>query len=226
VTRIFPLLAATLVLGFAPSAAAQTTHQVDLAGVSFTPADLTIAEGDTVLWNWVSGVHNVSSDDGLFRSGNPVSGPNTFSITFDAAFLASAPANGNVYNYFCEVHVGFGMVGSVTVITANPVLTITNFVSGQTSTMTVTNAGAGALVGFAYSLTGAGPVSLNAGPCGLITASLSAPITLLPQVTADAAGTATLPASLPAGTAGMSVWVQALDISNCQLSNGASMTIG
>lgn len=221
----FFLSAVTLCFG-ATAATAQTTHTVDLAGISFTPANLVIDQGDTVTWNWVSGLHNVASDDGLFISGSPVSGPNTFSITFDAAFMAAAPANGNVYGYHCQVHVGLGMVGSVTVNTNMPVLTITNFVAGQGAAMTVTNATAGAPVGFAYSLSGAGPITLNAGPCGPVTASLSAPITLLPQINANGAGTAVLPANIPAGSSGMTVWVQALDLGSCQLSNGATMTIG
>lgn len=218
------LSAAALCLGTS-TAYAQTNHTVDLAGISFTPAHLTIDQGDTVTWNWVSGLHNVDSDDGLFSSGSPVSGPNTFSITFDAAFMAAAPANGNVYAYHCDVHEGLGMVGSVTVNTNMPVLTITNFAAGQASAMTVTGATPGAPVGFAYSLTGAGPITLNAGPCGAVTASLSAPITLLPQVNADAIGTAVLPANIPAGTTGVSVWVQALDLGGCRLSNGATMVI-
>jgi len=224
--RTSTVLSLVLFLASASSIGAQTTHQVDLVGFSFVPANLVIAEGDTVIWDWVIGLHNVDSDDGLFRSGNPVQGPSSFSITFDAAFLASAPANGNVYNYHCEIHQSFGMVGSVTVITSKPVLTITNFVSGQLATMSVTGATPGAPVGFAYSLVGVGPITLNAGPCGAVTASLSAPITVLPMINANGAGVATLPAHVPAGISGVSVWVQSLDLGSCQLSNGATMVIG
>jgi plastocyanin len=219
------LTAGALVVG-SSSLFAQTTHQVDVAGISFTPAHITIAEGDTVFWNWVSGMHNVASDEGLFTSGNPVMPPFTYSLTFDAAFLASAPANGNFYPYHCDPHLAFGMVGSVTVSTNNPVLTITNFKAGQTTAMTVTDATPGAPIGFAYSLVGPGPLSLNAGPCGPVLASLSAPITLLPQVNANGAGTAVLALPIPAIAVDMYVWVQALDLGNCQLSNGASMRVG
>jgi plastocyanin len=213
-----------LVVG-STSSFAQTTHQVNLSGISFSPANITIAEGDTVMWNWVSGFHNVSSDIGLFTSGNPVLAPYTWSLTFDAAFLASAPANGNLYDYHCDPHWGLGMVGSVTVTTNNPVLTISNFKAGQTTDMTVTAATPGAPIGFAYSLVGPGPTSLNAGPCGAVLASLTAPITLLPQVNANASGTAVLSIPIPAIAVGMYVWVQALDLGNCQLSNGASMRV-
>jgi plastocyanin len=222
-SHFFSLLA---LAASATTASAQTTHNIDLAGVSFSQPDITIAEGDTVIWTWLSGLHNVVSDDGLFSSGSPVSAPNTYTLTFDAAFLAAAPANGNVYDYHCDVHVSFGMVGKITVTTGRPVLVIDNFVAGQLATMTVQNTTPGALVGYAYSLTGPGPITLNAGPCGFVTASLSAPITLLPQINANAAGTAVLPATIPAGTSGATVWVQALDLTNCQLSNGATMVIG
>jgi hypothetical protein len=40
-----------------------------------------------------------------------------YQVTFDSAFLAANPMAGDVYNYYCAVHFGVGMVGSVTVIT-------------------------------------------------------------------------------------------------------------
>ena len=223
--RHFALLLAFLLL-LSARASAQTTHQVDLAGVSFSPASLTIAEGDTVVWNWVSGFHNVASDDGFFRSGAPTGAPNTFSITFDASFLAAMPANGNVYGYHCEPHQALGMTGAVTVTTGRPVLTITGFNAGATAAMTVTGATGGGTVGYAYSLAGPGPSTVNAGPCGPVLASLSAPFTLLPFVNADAAGVAVLNVNVPPAAAGLKVWVQAMDLAGCQLSNGATMTVG
>lgn len=100
--------------------AAQTTHVVNLTGSAFSTPDLTIAVGDTVQWNWVSGLHNVESGvagvhDGIFRSGDPVLAPSTFSVLFDQAFLNANPTPGKVYRYYCTVHLGVGMVGQVTV---------------------------------------------------------------------------------------------------------------
>jgi len=99
---------------------AQTTHTVNLSGFSFSTPDLTIQVGDTVEWVWVSGFHSVNSGlngvfDGLFSSGPPVFAPNTFSVTFDQAFLDANPVPGKVYDYFCSVHVALGMTGTVTV---------------------------------------------------------------------------------------------------------------
>ena len=117
-----PPLLAPLVLALAAGAAgAQTTHVVTLSGTTFSPRDLTIKIGDTVQWDWVSGLHNVESGvggvhDGNFRSGNATSSTaTTFDVTFDAAFLGAHPMAGNVYPYYCVVHEAFGMVGTVTV---------------------------------------------------------------------------------------------------------------
>ena len=100
--------------------AAQTTHVVNLNAQSFSPANITIQAGDTVMWNWNVGFHDVLSgtggiQDGIFASGAPTFGPNTFSVTFDQAFLSANPVAGNSYDYYCSIHVGVGMTGNVTV---------------------------------------------------------------------------------------------------------------
>ncbi|MBC8327188.1 MAG: hypothetical protein H8E31_00400 [Planctomycetes bacterium] len=224
-SRLSLFISATLLLLGASRATAQSTYTVDLVGTSFSPASLTIDEGDTVIWNWVSGLHNVNSVDGLFLSGAPVTAPNTYSITFDTAFLAAAPANGNVYSYQCDVHVGFGMTGAVTVLTGNPVLTVTGLVAGSTASLTVTDCLPFARVGYAYSLVGPGP-GLASTPCGPVTVSLSAPFSYLSYAIADASGTAVLNVPVPAGAANVAVWIQAMDLLACELSNGATMVVG
>ena len=46
----------------------------------------------------------------------PVAGAGiTFSVTFDQAFVDANPVSGGVYDYFCIVHIGFGMTGTVTI---------------------------------------------------------------------------------------------------------------
>jgi glucose/arabinose dehydrogenase/plastocyanin len=90
-------------------------------GFDFIPADMSIEVGDTVHWFWAGGTHNVESGvggvhDGNFRSGDPTSSTSTtFDVTFDEAFLAAQPMPGSVYPYYCVVHQGLGMIGSVTV---------------------------------------------------------------------------------------------------------------
>lgn len=115
-----PLALLLSLSALAGSAAAQTTHTVNLNAFSFSPANLTIDLGDTVRWTWVTGSHNVVSGtngvpDGAFSSGTPTFPPKTFSVTFNQGFLTSNPRSCHRYDYFCSVHVAFGMVGSVTV---------------------------------------------------------------------------------------------------------------
>ncbi len=102
---------------------AQTTHTVNLAGMSFSPAHSTIDVGDTVRWVWLAGIHDVESGtsganigDGKFSAGDPVFAPHTFQVVFDRTFLDANPMPNNVYPYYCSVHFGFGMTGTITVI--------------------------------------------------------------------------------------------------------------
>ncbi|TVQ53062.1 MAG: hypothetical protein EA377_08935 [Phycisphaerales bacterium] len=101
---------------------AETVHDVQVGpGFSFTPAQITIEAGDTVRWTWAGGEHNVVSGvdgnpDGNFSSGPPVDAPGlTFEVTFDQQFLDDNPMPDNIYPYYCEPHLIFGMVGDVTV---------------------------------------------------------------------------------------------------------------
>ncbi|MBL7008985.1 MAG: hypothetical protein ISR76_08300, partial [Planctomycetes bacterium] len=79
--------------------------------------------------------------------------------------------------------------------------------------------------GYAYSLVGPGP-GLASTPCGPVTVSLSAPFSYLSYAIADASGTAVLNVPVPAGAANVAVWIQAMDLLACELSNGATMVVG
>ncbi len=99
-----------------------TTHTVEVGPsgmLVFSPSDLTINVGDTVLWKWSSSGHNVvsgsdctadsqfcsPSDNGCDQSALSSKGA-TYQHTFTAA---------GTYPYFCSAHCGLGMVGSITV---------------------------------------------------------------------------------------------------------------
>ena len=66
-------------------------------GFAFLPQDLQIQVGDTVTRVWKGGVHTVYSStgglpNGIFGSGTAAGDVgHTFSVTFDAAFLAANP---------------------------------------------------------------------------------------------------------------------------------------
>lgn len=114
-------------LGFAAtSGQAQTVHTIELDGVQFIPANVSINVGDTVHWVWVSGFHNVESGvieddvgvpDDNFRSGDPtLEAGATFDVVFDANFLSTRPMPGNSYPYYCVVHATLGMAGAIAVL--------------------------------------------------------------------------------------------------------------
>ncbi len=101
------------------------TVNVTVSNNVFTPSQVTINPGDTVKWTNTAGFHNVESCDGVgdpaqcpgvaaqgfFTSGNAAFPPWTFSKTF--TIVGDNP-------YFCEVHVGLGMTGTVKVAAAPP----------------------------------------------------------------------------------------------------------
>jgi len=69
--------------------------QVTIANFAFAPATLTVKVGTTVTWtNQDSAAHTVTSDTGIFDSGNLPQGK-SFSYTFAAA---------GTYPYHCTYH--------------------------------------------------------------------------------------------------------------------------
>lgn len=99
------------------TAIAQSTHQVSVTSNSFTPTNLVITEGDSVVWTNNQGNHNVNGSTGTFPT-NPES--------FYSG--AAAPAGWvygyrfntvGVYDYWCDPHAP-SMAGTVTVSPAAP----------------------------------------------------------------------------------------------------------
>ena len=112
-------LVTILILLMCSVSAAATVHEVQISGTTFSPASIQIEAGDTVRWINDGGFHNVVADDGSFKcsdlceiapndgNGLPSSSWNVIEITFN---------NIGIFDYFCEVHVGLGMTGSVEVV--------------------------------------------------------------------------------------------------------------
>lgn len=74
---------------------ASTATEITMKNIHFVPNDITVAVGTTVTWTNEDAVaHNVTSDDGLFESGNITKGE-TFSYTFDKP---------GTYSYHCTLH--------------------------------------------------------------------------------------------------------------------------
>jgi plastocyanin len=136
--KLFPgvAAAAALCLGCPLSGlAASTGVTIGSPLDRFSPAVVTIAAGDQVIWTWAAGNHSTTSgtngvagDDngvpsGLWDSGTILTLPHTFTNTF--------PVAGN-FSYFCKVHFTLGMTGAVVVTNANipPTVSITNPATG------------------------------------------------------------------------------------------------
>jgi len=75
-------------------------------GTSFTPSSVTIAPGDTVIWVWAGGGHDVT----FTSAGAPASCPN-----MGAGVCVRVFPTAGTYNYLCQPHAGLGMVGVVKV---------------------------------------------------------------------------------------------------------------
>jgi len=104
---ITTLALAAALLAAAPSLAATVNVSVGGAGTVYSPREVHIHPGDTVLWTNAGGAHNVAADDNSF--GNAIdSSAWTFSHTF--------PAVGRV-GYHCDAHgsPGAGMFGTVVI---------------------------------------------------------------------------------------------------------------
>ncbi len=103
--------------GAAPSQAAPASQgavasqaaEIKLVNFKFTPAQLTVKVGTTVVWTSEDDVpHTVTADDGSFDSGNMKKG-DSFKFTFTKA---------GTFPYYCAYHGtagGGGMAGTITV---------------------------------------------------------------------------------------------------------------
>lgn len=109
------LVAAIALSGCTGSAKAATTARdaVTLKGAAFSPKDLTVPRGATVVWTNVDPIaHDVTAKGNAWQSAGGPGGMAkgaAFSRTFDAP---------GVYEYYCTLHStgpGNGMSGTVTV---------------------------------------------------------------------------------------------------------------
>ncbi len=94
------------------SISAQTLIDVEVRSNVYDPQDVTINVGDTIRWTNVQGAHNVNGTQGTFPDnpesfGNNVAGPG-----WEFIHVFTTPGE---YDYQCDPHVNFGMVGTVTV---------------------------------------------------------------------------------------------------------------
>lgn len=98
------LLALPIVAASANAASHSTSHTVVIKGMKFTPADLVINAGDTVMWiNEDSTRHSATDLNGAFDTGLLSKGASA-SLTFGGA---------GTFNYRCTPH--GSMRGTITI---------------------------------------------------------------------------------------------------------------
>lgn len=96
--KLYTLL---LSLSIATGVSAQTTHNVSVFNFGFDPENLTIDQGDIVIWTNTEGFHNVDGNSTTFPNnpeafGNEASSESwTYEVTFDTE---------GSYDYQCEIH--------------------------------------------------------------------------------------------------------------------------
>ena len=101
-----------------------------------------------------------------------------------------------------------------------PVLSTSGLVGGATATLSIAGATPGGAALIAYSLTGSGPTGT---PFGMV--DMSAPITQLPTLTADAAGLASMTTGIPGRASGFTVYMQGADLSTATLTNSLAEVV-
>jgi plastocyanin len=85
---------AMIALAARPTAAAETVT-ISIDNFAFSPAELSVAPGTTVIWTNHDDIpHTVTSTDGAFKS-HALDTDDSFSFTFEKA---------GSYQYFCSLH--------------------------------------------------------------------------------------------------------------------------
>ena len=105
--RLFRALPFLLLAAALAGPVSATQHSVTVQSFSFTPANITISHGDTVVWHCTGGFHNVHHLGNPSRFGNVLaSGPWTYQFAF-------SDVGDSVFHYECQQH--SQMQGTVTV---------------------------------------------------------------------------------------------------------------
>ncbi len=102
----------SLIVGMTAVAATATTWTVNASGMTFSPANITVAPGDTVHWVRIDGTHTVTSGSGCVHNTPYFNAPlDATHLTFDWV----VPMGVGLVPYYCTPHCAFGMTGLITV---------------------------------------------------------------------------------------------------------------
>jgi plastocyanin len=99
-------------LGVIVASAQGANQSVAVTSNVFTPATVTVTQGEMVTWNNTAGVHNVKFDDGSYTMPpSATAAPWTVSRTFN---------NVGSFRYYCQLHGGPGGVGMSGIVNVTP----------------------------------------------------------------------------------------------------------
>jgi plastocyanin len=87
----------------------QISHTVNVSNFSFSPQELTVAVGDTVIWKNISGMHNVNGTMTTYPN-NPESFGNNVGSGWTYKYIFNITGN---YDYRCDPHFALGMTGKI-----------------------------------------------------------------------------------------------------------------
>jgi hypothetical protein len=174
------------------------------------------------------------SDDGLIW--NQAYGPWTSllsswqAVTGVSLSNVGANTNGNFYLLIAQDDnfpygyldgIGVDDISILGTTPGAPVLSVTNLVAGQITTIAIDYASPNGFVRHGYSMAGGGPTTTPFGDL-----LLSPPFKELPMIQTDAAGSGSLQAPVPPAASGVTVWLHALDMASLTFSNGLMEVIG
>lgn len=98
------------------------THEINNNGTTFTPDDISVAPGDTILFD-IGGTHNVVEVSKETWDANGSTSSGGFELPFGGGTLVIADAG--TFYYVCSPHASFGMKGVIHVETPSSVNSIT-----------------------------------------------------------------------------------------------------
>ncbi len=93
---------------------AQTIHQVNVSGFSFTPSNLIINTGDKVVWSNTGGFHNVNGTIETYPDNPESFGNSAQNAPWEYSHIFNVAGS---YDYQCDIHLSSGMTGTITVNT-------------------------------------------------------------------------------------------------------------
>lgn len=111
----FILIAAILI----SRSALATIHMITVSSFQFTPNNLTVDVGDTLMWMWSDGSHTTTSSS-IPAGADPWNAPMNSTNT-DFTYVVTVEGT---YNYVCTPHAGF-MRGQFTAVSTSSVRSIT-----------------------------------------------------------------------------------------------------